>query len=68
MKKIGIVADNYKLPTFRRELTAAGFQFEEKSFTQSTTALFVTTDRVEELGALCKKVQVACWHQKASEN
>ena len=63
MKKVAIVADNYKLPTFRKELTKAGFTFEEKAFTDATTSIFITTDKVDRLHSICAKVQSSFFHQ-----
>jgi len=41
MKTAGIVADNYKLKTFRRNLKNAGFEWREKPFDENSTVLTV---------------------------
>lgn len=40
-KTAAIVADNYKLKTFRKNLKDAGFKWEELKFTDKTTVLKV---------------------------
>lgn len=61
MKKIGIVADNYKLEKFRQELTENGFtDFDIKPFAAKVSTIFVKTedDRVKDLAQICKRVEL----------
>lgn len=60
IKKIGIVADNYKVRKFKRLLTAAGYEFKTEKFTSQATAFFINTteDQVRNIGKICKKVQI----------
>ncbi len=56
--KIGIVADDYKLPKFRELLTGAGLAFEEKgAFTEGTTVITIETDNKELVHNLCRQVE-----------
>lgn len=56
--KVGIVADDYKLPMFERELTAAGFVYNKSPFTNETTTLQVecSPEQVEQIRLLCVRV------------
>lgn len=58
--KIGIVADNYKLPTFEKALEKAGFKYTKTPFVKKTTTIHVETDqsRFDELHQLVKKAQI----------
>lgn len=68
--KAGIVADNWKVPIFERELTAAGFAFDKMPFTKETTTIRVTCrpDQIGQVHAICAKVQSEAFHQKQKEN
>ena len=61
MKKIGIVADNYKLEKFRQELSKNGFNdFEVKPFAAKVSTIFVKVedDQVKDIAAICKHVEL----------
>ncbi len=61
MAKAGIAVDDWKLPVFRRQLTAAGFEYEDRGpLTGDTTMLAVETDDVPRLAALLKDCQAEC--------
>lgn len=59
MKKIGIVADNYKLDAFKKELNEAGFEFDMLPFDKDTTSIFIytTADKISKINAICIKVE-----------
>jgi len=59
MKKIGIVADNYKVDTFKKEFNKAGFEFKTLPFDKDTTSIFIytTPDKVAQINAICIKVE-----------
>jgi hypothetical protein len=67
VKKIGIVADNYKVEMFGKELEKAGFKFSlydsigsKLSFTKDTTIIqvWVPNDRVQEVRNICELVEL----------
>lgn len=66
MKKIAIVADNYKLDKFKKELTAKGFvDFEIIAFTKgtemgetSTITVNVADNKVQEVAKICQLVEL----------
>jgi hypothetical protein len=74
--KAGIVADNYKVPMFEKELTAEGFAFSKMPFTKAgknvdgSTVIQVECDQsqVAQLKALCERVQGMARKMKVSEN
>lgn len=74
--KAGIVADDYKVPLFEKELTAAGFKFAKAPFTKAGVNVDGSTvfqvdcspAQVRELHALCARVQSMAWHKKSKEN
>jgi hypothetical protein len=68
--KVGIVADNYKVPMFEKELTAAGFSFEKFPFTKDSTTIRVVFSKedIDKLRALCARVQSKAFHNKQKEN
>lgn len=58
--KAAIVADNYKVKRFEKELTKAGFDdVEKKAFTETTTTLTINAPchRKKDLEKLCKKIE-----------
>jgi hypothetical protein len=60
MKKIGIVADNYKLEKFKEELIKAGFDdFKILPFVNntSTITLRIPDDRVFTVKTVCELVE-----------
>ena len=61
MKKAGIVADNYKLEKFKKELTAKGFtNFEISPFTENTSTIqiVVSDDKLKEIQNICHLVEM----------
>jgi hypothetical protein len=69
--KIGIVADDYKVPAFEKALTEAGFQFKVVGpLATGSTAITVECEfkQVNQLRDLCTKAQKDAWHQKQKEN
>jgi len=61
MKTIGIVADNYKVEKFKKELTAKGFtDFKTFPFTTESTTIKVTVndDKVNEISKICQLVEI----------
>jgi len=57
MKKAGVVVDNYKLPTFRKNLKDAGFTWKETKFTGVSTTMTVPygPEDLDNLAAVVKK-------------
>ena len=57
MKKAAVVADNYKLPVFRRILKEAGYTWKESPFVDDTTTMVVEVedDEVRALTAVVKR-------------
>ncbi len=68
--KIGICADDYKVPLFEKELTAAGFKFEKFPFVEGNTTIQVecTPERMDRLTVLVKAVNKKALRNKAKEN
>ncbi len=63
MKKIGIFADNYKLPMFKRELDAGGFKYNvTNGVAESSIQVHVAADQFEQatkdIGRICAKVEL----------
>jgi hypothetical protein len=60
MKKVGIVADNYKVPKFREALNNAKIVFTEKPFTRDTTAFFmlVNANQVDGIRKMCVTLEI----------
>jgi nitrogen regulatory protein PII len=61
MKKVGIVADNYKVEKFKQELTKAGYpDFDIHPFTKDNTTIRVNVpdDKVNEIMKICKKIEL----------
>jgi hypothetical protein len=59
--KVGIVADNYKLDQFKKELSIGGFtDFEIKPFCVGASSIFVITDesKLIALKGICTKVEL----------
>ncbi|MEO9475853.1 MAG: hypothetical protein ABJG41_09970 [Cyclobacteriaceae bacterium] len=59
-KKIGIVADNYKVKAFKKALNKAGFEYRKLYFTEKASLFTIETteDKVKELERICKKVEI----------
>ena len=60
-KKIGIIADNYKLEKFKKELTKKGFtDYSIEPFTKDTSTICVVADenRLGQIKALCQVVEM----------
>jgi len=65
MKKAGIVADNYKLEKFKKELTAKGFtDFKVSPFTKDTSTIQVNVpeERMSEIVTICRNVELHFKH------
>lgn len=61
MKKVAIVADNYKLEKFKKELTKKGFiDFEIFPFTPDTSTIKVNVQEkeVNEIHKICQLVEI----------
>lgn len=61
MKKAGIVADNYKVERFKKELTARGFpNFSVKKFTEDTSSIIVDIeeDQADDIKKICHIVEL----------
>jgi hypothetical protein len=61
MKKVGIVADNYKLEQFKNELTKAGFtDFDIKPCAPNMSAIYVNVEdnQVKDITNICTKVEL----------
>ncbi|MCF0071301.1 hypothetical protein LZD49_12540 [Dyadobacter sp. CY261] len=60
-KTIGIVADNWKLDTFKAELTKNGFKdFKIFPFTGNTSTIKIEADEndVKKVGNICRLVEM----------
>lgn len=59
MKKVAIVADNWKVSTFKKEFKKADFFFVDKPFTKGVTSMFIMcpVDRMDELTKLVKTIE-----------
>jgi ribosomal protein L10 len=63
--KAGIAVDDWKLPVFRKRLTAAGFEYEDAgAFTGNTTLLTVKTDNMFTLKKVLEECQDECRDMK----
>lgn len=60
MKKIGIVADNYKLERFKKDLTKGGFTYEISPFKETTSTIIVNTDenKISDVKKICELVEL----------
>jgi hypothetical protein len=61
MKKIGIVADDYKLERFKKELTQQGFtDFEVKQFTKNVSTIYVQIqdNQISKVADIWKRVEL----------
>lgn len=58
-KKIGIVADNYKVGKFEKILSKKGFVFEKHAFTPTSTVIQVKTS-ASRLSQDINRVEVIC--------
>lgn len=61
MKTTGIVADNYKLDKFKKELIAAGFpMFEISRFSEDVSIINVRVEdhQIADITRLCKRVEL----------
>lgn len=63
--KAGIAVDDWKLPIFRRELTAAGYRYEDGgAITANATLLKVETFDVLALKRVIERCQAQCRNEK----
>lgn len=70
MKKAAIVCDDYKVATFKKQVTEAGFTISsQKDFTKGSTLLEVEfpEERRHELVLLIKKIEQS-FHLKKRQN
>ena len=60
MKKVGIVADNYKVEKFKKESSAKGFTVETTPFTKDTTTMTINIDesQIGEIKKICQLVEI----------
>ena len=59
--RAGIAVDNWKLPVFRRELTAAGYHYEDGgALTADATLLTVEASNVLALKTVIERCQAQC--------
>lgn len=60
MKKIGIVADNYKIEKFKKDLSAKGFEFKLIPYSKHTTLIKmeVPENKVKEVQKVCELVEL----------
>lgn len=59
--KCGIVVDNWKLPVFRKQLTAAGYEYSEVgALTANTSVLTVEANDMLALEKLLRTCQAEC--------
>lgn len=60
MKTVGIVADNYKLEMFKKELTEQKFKFDIFPFVDTTSTIKVYTliHRINEIQSICNKLEI----------
>lgn len=59
-KKVGIVVDTYKVRTFKRAITKAGFQYELLDFQPGVKLFKIYTEehRIQEIERICKLQQI----------
>lgn len=65
MKKAGIVADNYKLEKFKKELTSKGFtDFNVSPLTEDTSTIQVNIEdnKLMEIKRICQNVELYFKH------
>ena len=59
--KAGIAVDNWKLPVFRRRLTAAGYEYKDGGpLTSEATLLTVETSNMLALKKVIEECQAEC--------
>lgn len=59
--KAGIAVDDWKLPTFRKRLTEAGYTYQDAgAFTGDTTILTVETNDMLKLKKVIEQCQAEC--------
>jgi hypothetical protein len=59
--KAGIAVDDWKLPVFRKRLTAAGYEYKDAgAFTGDTTILTVETDNILALKKVLEECHAEC--------
>lgn len=59
--KAGIIVDDWKLPVFRKRLTAAGFTYTDAGgLTHDTTVLTVVTEDAGRLATVVQECQAEC--------
>lgn len=71
MLKVGIVADNYKIPSFRAKLHKENLAITyEGAFTPETTLITVKCepDKVAVIAAICAELEIKFNEQKAKNN
>ena len=58
--KIGIVADNYKLPMFKKHLNKTGFTYKITPLIKNTSTItvMVPPGKIKEVETICKQVEV----------
>lgn len=64
-KNIGIVADNFKVEKFKKELLKEGFsEISTAPFMSDTTTITIKTtlDKVEQIYKICKRVELHFKH------
>ena len=65
--KAGIAVDNWKLPTFRKRLSFAGYEYTDGgALTHDTTLLTVITDDMPGLAMVIADCQVECARARAN--
>ena len=57
---VGIAVDNWKLPTFRKNLEEAGFQYTETPAPDRITLMKVETDHVALIKEVIEESQREC--------
>ena len=66
--KTGIAVDNWKLPVFRRRLTAAGFEYVDGgALTPDATLLTVETSNVFALKKVLEQCQAECRKERTEQ-
>ena len=59
--RAGIAVDNWKLPVFRKRLSAAGYEYEDGgALTADATLLTVETDNMFALKKVLEECQAEC--------
>jgi hypothetical protein len=68
MKTAGIALDDWKLPTFKKHLDAAGYKYDEPvQFTEGTLILKVHYEWVHELKPIIEAAQRECAEKRAAQ-